>query len=359
MERERILAAAKDALKQPVATITSITSPKHDIDPHEFYSEVPPEPTWSNPGESQNAFRAHATALRRFSNTVATLTAAYVLTHEDTYALQAGKHLAAWFVQPATRMNAQLTMAGFVPSGKASVGAPAGMVDAAPLAEVARAMSFLVDTEALSPPDLEAAHQWLAGLLNWMNTAREPVIAREAKDHSASTWLLVAAAISRSLRDSAMLAACTHRFRKPTIRNQINAGGAFINEITTAYPFRNTLLNFELLTGACQLLNTPFEDLWPFELDDGPGMRSVVAFLFPILKDPAKWTYVADPQHFRTLPGRRAGLLFAGRAFIRPEYVELWRSMPAPDMEALPEPIAASFPIHEPLLWTARAAHGL
>lgn len=358
MERERVLADAKLAMKQPIATITSIASPKHDADAHDFYSELEPEPNPAGP-TAQHAFRDHATALRRFSNAVATLTAAYVLTKDDAYALQAGKHLYAWFVQPATRMNPQLTCAGFVPSGKAAVGAPAGMVDGAPLAEVARAMSFLVDTAALSPPDLETAHQWFASLLEWMNSAREPVIAREAKDRSASAWLLMASAISRSLRDTAVLDACTHRFRKPTLRNQINANGVFMHEITTPYPFRNTLLNFELLAGACQILTTPFDDLWHFELEDGPGMRSVAAFLFPVLQDRAKWPYIADPQNYRELPGRRAGLLFAGRAFTRPEYVETWRATPAPDMASLPEQVAASYTIREPLLWTARALHGL
>jgi len=88
-------------------------------------------------------------------------------------------------------------------------------------------------------------------------------------------------------------------------------------------------------------------------------MRSVAALLFPVLQDRAKWPYVADPMYFHDLPGKRAGLLFAGRAFDRPEYVETWRSTLALNMDALPEPVASSFVVHEPLLWTTRAAHGL
>lgn len=358
MERERVLADAGSALRQPVVTITSTAAPRTGVDAHEFFSEIAPQPTEQVPLPKQG-FREHATILRRFSNAVATLTAAYMLTHDDQYALRAGQHLSAWFVQDSTRMNPQLTMAGCPTLDKTSAGKPQGVVDAVPLAEVARAMSFLVDTAALSPPDLETAHQWLASLLTWLNTSREPVIAREAKDHSATAWLLLAAAISRSLRDTPLIDACTHRFRKPTLRNQINANGVFPHEITTGFPFRNTLMNFDMLTGACQLLSTPFDNLWDFELEDGPGMRSIVAFLFPALRDRAKWPYIADPQHFRDLPGRRAGLLFCGRAYNRPEYVDVWRTTPAPDMNALPDTIAASFPIHEPMLWTARALHGL
>ncbi len=358
MERDRILVEAREALQRPVNTITSYAAPRKDADPRDFYSELTFAQSDLIP-RTARAYRDHATALRGFSNTVATLTAAYVLTHDDAYALRAGRHLYAWFVAPATRMNPQLTFAGFDPKGKATVGPPAGVVDGAPLGEVARAMSFLTDTAALSPPDAETAHQWFATLLAWMNNAREPVIAREAKDHTASAWLLLASAISRSLRDSAVLDACTHRFRKPTLRNQISAEGVFPHEITTAFPLRSTLLNFDLLAAACQLLSTSFDPLWQYELEDGPGMRSVAALLFPILQDRAKWPYVADPMYFHDLPGKRAGLLFAGRAFDRPEYVETWRSTPAPNMDVLPEPVASSFVVHEPLLWTTRAAHGL
>lgn len=358
MERERVIADADEALKRPIETLTSRKTPRKDADQHEFYSELTFAQSDLVP-RTARAFREHATLLREFSNAVATLTAAYLLTRENAYALRAGQHLYAWFVQPATRMNPQLAFAGFDPNSKSTVGSWAGLVDGVPLAEIARALSFLVDTSALSPPDREATHQWFAGLLNWMNTAREPVIAREGKDHSASAWLLIASAVSRFVQDSSVWDACTHRFRKPTLRNQINAGGTFPHEITTAFPFRNTLLNFELLFASCQLLSTSFDPLWQYELEDGPGMRAVAALLFPLLRDPGKWPYVADPLFFHDLPGRRAGMLFAGRAFGRPEYVELWHATPPPKMEALPEPVASSFVVHEPLLWTARAAHGL
>jgi hypothetical protein len=125
--------------------------------------------------------------------------------------------------------------------------------------------------------------------------------------------------------------------------------------MATPNPFRNTLFNFDLLAGACQLLSSSFDDLWDYELADGPGMRSVAAALYPILATPSKWPGVADAQHFRELPGRRPALLFCGRAYHRPEYVSLWESTPA----TVPPDIADSFPIRQPLLWITRAEHGL
>ncbi len=352
IEHDRILAAATTALTAPIHTLSAI--PSSHAAAQVFYSELTPDPDPRAPDKSHRTFREHATALRNASSAIAALTAGFVLTHDDRYALRAGRHLYEWFVDPATRMVPDFTKAGF--DAAKSIATPTGVVDLVPLAEVARALSFLPDTAALSPPDLASTQAWFASLITWLNEDRNAFIAREAKDHTASAWLLLASAVSRSLGDDATLEACRHRFRRPTIRNQINALGEFPHEITTAFPYRNTLLNFDLLAAAAQLLSTPFDNLWSFELEDGPGMRSVAAFLYPAIQDRAKWPQIADPEYFHDLPGRRPALLFAGRAFDRPEYVDLYRSLVDPTNA--PEPIAASFPISQPLLFTTRAPHG-
>ena len=289
------------------------------------------------------ALTAQPQTLSDFSTTVACLTAAFLLTQDANYANRAGELLNTWLIASATRMPTAPTIS---------------VVDLVPLAEAARATSFLVDT--LPSATLAAVNAWFAALFTWLNTAREPQIARDSKDHRASAWLLLAAAIARgqqngSQADEKNLDDLRHRLRTPTLRNQIRSDGSFPQEVATPNPYRNTLFNFDLLAGACQLLNSPFDDLWDFELPDGPGMRSVAAFLYPLIQAPAKWPWPADAEHFRELPGRRPALLFAGRGYDRAEYVSLWHSLP-PDV---PPDLAASFPIRQPLLWTTRAPHGL
>jgi len=352
LEHDRILAGAAAALTAPIRTLAALPSPH--AAPRVFYSELTPDPDPAAADRARHAFRDHATTLRDAAATIAALTAAFVVTHDDRYALRAGRHFYTWFVAPETCMIVDFTKAGFDPAK--STQKPAGVVDLVPLAEIARALSFLPETAALSPPDLATTQAWFTALLTWLNEDRNMFIAREAKDHTASAWLLLASAVSRSVADDATLEACRHRFRRPTVRNQINALGVFPHEITTAFPYRNTLLNFDLLAASTQLLSTPFDNLWLFELEDGPGMRSVAAYLYPAIRDRDKWPQIADPENFRDLPGRRPALLFAGRAFDRTEYIELYRSLPSP--ANVPEPIAASFPITQPLLFTARAPHG-
>jgi hypothetical protein len=351
-ERSRILAEAPQALAAPVVTITTTSPPNTSA--NTFVSEVEPERGVSDPHTSSKLFRAHAVALRNFSANVACLSAAYILTHDEQYARRAGLHLRAWFVTENTRMLPTGDLAGREYGSEA--GTPSGINDLTPLAELTRSTSFLVDSQALAEDELDIMNQWFLDFASWLDTNRTAKLARDTRDHRASAWLLIRAAIARATRKDQDIEDCRKRFRAPTLRNQINEVGVFPQEVSTPNPYRNTLLNFDLLAGACQLLASPFDLLWDYELQDGPGMRSVAAHLYPVILHPEKWGYMADADHFTELPGPRPALLFAGRAYNRPEYVDLWRKL---DVLPVPSNLAEAFPIRQPLLWTERAAHGL
>lgn len=349
-----MLAEASGALEAPLAPVTATKPPGGPSGV--FFSEVEPDIRGAGAAGGLTAstlFRTHAVALRRFSATVATLCAASVLTSEPRYAARAAEHVRASLLTPATRFAPTFDTAGCAPGTAA--GTPAGVVDLVPLAELARALCFIAEGPAMTAGEWDAVHAWFKAASDWLNSNRAAGIARDSKDHRASAWLILVAACARLQRDGSALEDARKLFRKPTLRNQIRPDGVFPQEVATPNPYRNTLFNFDLLSGACQLLNSPFDPLWSYELIDGVGLRTAAAYLYPVIAHPERWGFVADAIGFRDLPGRRPGLLFAGRAYDRPEYVETWLNAPPGPP---PEDVAASFPIREPLLWTARAAHG-
>lgn len=352
LERGRVLSEAKIALLAPISPVTAVAAP-HGT-PGIFFSETEPDLRTAGATINPALFRAHARAMREFSATVACLAAASLLTADPRYATQAGLHLRATLLTPATRMQPDFDLAGCAPG--TTIGTPMGVVDLVPLAELARALVFLLDGPAFTEEEWEAIRTWFKAAFAWLNSNHAASIARDRKDHRGSAWLLLASAFARFNRDDAAMEACRKRFRTPTLRNQVRSDGVLPEEIATPNPYRNTLFNFDLLAGSCQLLSSPFDPLWSYELIDGVGMRSISAYLYPLIAHPERWSSIADAVDFRALPGRRAGLLFAGRAFDRPEYVELWQRLP---VIAETSEVAAAVPIREPLLWTARAAHGL
>ena len=133
-----------------------------------------------------------------------------------------------------------------------------------------------------------------------------------------------------------------------TLRAQITADGSFPHELPSPTPYRDSLFNLDMLAVVCQLLSTRFDSVWDYELEDGPGMRSAIAYHFPFIADRGLWPFRADSAHFDQLPARRASLLFSARAYQRPEYAALWRTLP-PDPASLE--VLRTLPIHQPLLW--------
>ena len=370
IDHDRILAAAGRALTLPVTPITGISAARSPGTPHDFYSEPEdffPDPTsaaspWIQRKPSAtntDAFIAHRDAVSALAASVAALTAAFVLTNELRYAAKAAEHLRAWFVTSSTRMTPEVPFAQRIPNAVAGrvEGRFEGVLDTVPLAEVAHSIRFLAASDALSSEDLKSIRGWFAEYFQWLNESPLGGLARDQKDHHASSWLFQCAAyadanVAGFTSDDTRLNTLRHRFRTVTLRAQMTAAGNFPHEVSTAYPYRNSLFNLDLLTLACDLLATRFDNPWEYELQDGPGLRSTFAYHFPFLLNRAAWPYPADPVDFKLLPARRISLLLAGQAYRHPDYIDLWKSL-APLPENSAPALLRSLPITQPLLWAA------
>jgi Alginate lyase len=361
IDHDRIVAQANAHLTEPPNPITTHLCPRSPGTPHDFYSEAedyfpdPANPTGPYIQHTDNpnpdAFTEHRDALLNFSICVPALTAAFVLTAESRYVQQAMTHLRAWFLDPATRMNPSLSYGQTIPPAK--TGRLEGVVEAVHLAEVVQCLPFLGKSEAVTESDHAGLQKWFAEYFDWLNTSRLAGLARDNKSHHGTSWLLQAAAIAHltEVTDDAPLTTLRHQYKSSTIRAQIVADGTFPHELTTPNPYRNTLFNLDMLAAICMLLSTRFESVWDYELQDGPGMRTVIARLYPYLLDRGTWPYRADTKYFNDLPLRRPSLLFAARAYDRPEYASLWKTL-RPDT-TIPE-LQRTFPIRQPLLWVTR-----
>jgi hypothetical protein len=356
VDHDRILTAANALLDTQPIPITSLRSPHSPASPNDFYSE---------PDDLPSAFTVHRDALFTLSRTVATLTAAYVLTAEHDlkaprYATLAADHLRTWFLTPATRINPNLQYGQRTPNTAPGHfnGSFKGLIEAVPLAEVAQSIPFLASSSALTSDELTTIHTWFADYLKWLLEDPLALLARDQKDHNGSGWLLQATACAHLTAtgltsDDTTLNTLRHRFRTVTLRAQVHATGKFPQEVASPNPYRNSLFNLDLLTAACDLLSTRFESVWDYELQDGPGLRTAIAFHAPYIANRSSWPYPADAAHFTDLPGRRTSLLLAGRAYSYPQYTEEWQSLlPIPD--TAPAEIRRSDPLSQPLLWITR-----
>lgn len=365
IDHDRILKAAQNYLTKTPAPLTTLPCKRSPGTAHDFYSEA--DDYWPDPAkvdgayqqrkgtENLAAFTAHRDALLDLSIWVAALAAAYLLTKEERYAEAAVLHLRAWFVDHATSMTPSLMYASVVLPAK--TGRFEGIVETVHLAEIAQAIPFLANAEAFTKNDADGVTRWFGLYFDWLNGSQLAGLARDQRDHHGSSWLLQTTAFMR-LRlallpnaDDTPLGELRHRYKSVTIRAQINADGVFPHELSTPNPYRLSLFNLDMLAAVCLLLYTPFDNVWEYDLQDGPGMRAAIARHFPFIKNKGAWPYPADAAHFDDLPLRQPSLLFCARAYTRPEYADLWKALPTDTDIA---ELQRTFPIRQPLLWVTR-----
>src|SRR5688572_3677885 len=201
-DRGRVLKAANEYLKEKPITITASRSPRSAGGVHDFFSEGDywwPDPT--NPGgpyiqrdgmTNPDNFTDHRKYLMRLSVQVPALVAAWKLTKDPRYSRHAARHLRAWFIDDATRMNPNLQYAQAI-HGRFT-GRGIGIIDTIHLVEVARAVEVLQSGKGLSAADLKGIKDWFSDYLSWMTTSKNGIDEREAENNHGTCWVMQVAA---------------------------------------------------------------------------------------------------------------------------------------------------------------------
>ena len=352
-ERPRVLSAADAYLHRAPQTITAFRASRSAGGVHDFFSEgdywwpdpaKPDGPYIRRDGESNPAnFVEHRRAMVRLSLEVPALTAAWLLTKEVRYAEQARRHLRAWFVEPETRMNPSLTYAQAIHG--VTTGRGTGIIDTIHLVEVVRAVETLRSGGVMPDDEFSAIRRWFSDYTAWLTTSKNGVEERDARNNHGTCWVMQVAAFASLTGDTSQLEMCRRRFKGVLVPQQIAADGSFPLEIERTKPYGYSLFNLDAMATTCEILGG---GAWTFELADGRGMRRAVAFMAPYIRNRAAWPHGKDVQYFDEWPMRHPSLLFAGVAFHRTDYLELWQTLKA-DSDV--EEVVRNFFIRQPLLW--------
>jgi hypothetical protein len=353
-DRARVLNAADRYLNDEPVTVTASHSPRSAGGSHDFFSEGDywwPDPR--NPGgpyiqrdgmTNPDNFVEHRKALMGLSVEVPALAAAWKITHDTRYAKHAALHLRAWFAGERTRMNPNLQYAQAI-HGRFT-GRGTGIIDTIHLVEVARAIEVLTPT--LPNPDLDAVKKWFAEYTAWMMTHPYGIAERDAANNHGTCWAMQVAAFAHLTGDAKTLGYVSDRFKTVLLPNQEAADGSFLQELRRTKPYGYSLFNLEAFSTIAQILSTPKDNLWTFELADGRGLRKAVAFMAPFIRDRSKWPLKPDVMYFDQWPMRQSSLLFTGLALDERAYIELWKTLPA---DSSVDEVIRNFFMRQPVLW--------
>jgi len=355
LERPRVLSAAQRYLREAPVTITAFPAPRSAGGPHDFSSDgdywwpdprSPDSPYVRRDGETNpHNFVAHRDAMRRLSQIVPALVAAYVLTRDERYARQAAAHLRAWFVDEGTRMNPSLLYAQAI-HGRAT-GRGTGLIDTIHLVEVARA-AWVLERMGYNNPALPGATQWFRQYLDWLTTHAYGNDERTSGNNHAAAWALQVAEFAHLVGDTAQLSRMRRFFEDTLVAGQMAADGSFPRELARTKPYGYSLFQLDVMATLAWIL-----DDWTFTTSDGRGMRRALAFMYPFIKAKRTWPKPPDVMYFGQWPVRHPALLFGGVALHESRYLDLWKTL---DPDPTVDEVIRNYPIRQPLLWLAGGA---
>ncbi len=358
IERPRVIPAATQYLRDAPITITSFQSTHSAGGLHDYFSEG--DYWWPDPDNPKGPyiqkdgltnpdnFVAHRHALIRLSLQMPALTAAWLLTRDRRYASHAIKHLRAWFMDEKTLMNPSLLYAQAI-KGRYT-GRGVGIIDTLHLVEVARAITLLEQGNMMSASERAGVRAWFDTYLTWMNTHEYGRAERDAKNNHGTCWALQAAEFARLLGRRDITSMCKDRYKTVIVPGQIAPDGSFPEELKRTKPYGYSLFNLDAVSALCQVLSTEADNLWLFETKDGRSVRKALSFMAPFIANKASWKYPKDVMYFDEWPMRQCSLLFGGIALNQPDYIELWKKLPA---DSPVEEVIRNYFIRQPLLWVS------
>jgi hypothetical protein len=354
-DKKRILEAAEKYVSNSPLTITAFPTKRSAGGLHDFYSQAdyywpdsnnPDGPYVNRDGQSNpDNFNDHRKVLVALSVEMSALTAAWVLTGDRRYGKKACDHLRAWFVTPDTRMNPNLEHSQAIQN--LNTGRSIGVIDTLHLVEVARAASHLMP-KMMAVEDQKGVKEWFRSYLDWLKTSEKGKAERDTLNNHAMCWALQAAEFAHLLDDTATREEVFRQYTTILLPNQLGPDGSFPKELARTKPYSYSIFNFDVMAALCQSLKGLQPDPLGFRLADGRGVCKAAEFIYPYLKNKGEWKWAKDVQHFDSLPVRSPGLLFAGVACNRGEYIALWRSM---NPDPTDREIIRNNPIRQPLLW--------
>jgi hypothetical protein len=376
-ERARLVRLADAAAKAEPLTVTAAVNPRSAGNTHDFSSEGdywwpdpanPDAPYIQRDGLSNpDNFIRHRELLLDFSTQVAALAAAYRVTGEETYAAAAARHLRAWFVDPATRMNPSLKYSQAI-KGR-NTGRSIGVIDSLHLCEVALAAEALRGAKAYTAETDAAVTGWFRDYLKWLRTHPYGIEESEQKNnHGTCAWLQIAC-FARLAGDEAALADSRRRFKDVLLPRQMAADGSFPEEMRRTKPYGYAIFNLDVMTALAVVCSTPDEDLVTWSLADGRSVARGIAWLAPFIADKELWLKTAlrtkpgvngapatptnelvqpDVMYWNDWPVRQPFLLFGAMSTGRNDWLETWKKLePDPTLYE----VRRNFPIRQPVLW--------
>lgn len=354
--RDKTLQEAQWALSQQPETVTASIAKRSAGGKHDFYSEG--DYWWPDPDNpdgpyirrdgltNPDNFEDHRLALIRFSRVVGALVSAWKITGDERYLQHTLRHIAAWFIDPDSRMNPSLMYAQAI-HGRVT-GRGIGIIDTIHLIEVAQALLLLEDAGLLDDRTRQGTKNWFNDYSTWLTTHPYGIEEMNAKNNHGTCWVMQVAAFARYTGDTLLLNTCTQRYKNTLLPQQLADDGSFPLELARTKPYGYSLFNLDAMATICHLLSDNDNNLWTYATASGASIREGIRYLLPYIQDKGKWPHDRDVMYWDNWPVAQPALFLGALAYSDMTLLATWKT---PDHAPTETEVIRNMPLRHPLLW--------
>ena len=298
-----LISDAQDLLKQKDVSIidkkrVSVSGDKHDyVSLSRYYWPNPRKsdglPYIARDGVSNPELKEYDREnLDKMSRRVQTLTLAWFLSRDTTFASAALKQVRIWFIDDSTKMNPNMNYAQMIPGRNNGKGHAFGVLDGYSITEMLGALKLLESYKRFTKADKKSLKKWFTEYVQWLTTSEQGIEESKAKNNHGTTYDTQLLAYTLYIGDRKTAKELIKNFTQRHILTQIELDGTQPAELKRTLAFHYSWYNLSHMLDFYTIAKNNGLDFSKATQIEGHSYFKALDFLAEYIgKDVEQWPY--------------------------------------------------------------------
>lgn len=225
----------------------------------------------------------------RMGDAVYGLALLYYITGKEAYAESCAKHLRAWFTDPKSGMNPNMTYAQFVPGMGKMRGS--GFIDARRFSRALGVAKLIEGSANWTASDKKQLDDWAAAFCYWMEHSTQGQKESQAANNHGLWYEAIHLMFLAYLERTDQIREVAEQCILPKLGRQIADDGSMPQELARTLSLHYSTFALEAVMEANQITSRIGIDLWNTPASNGKTALQAVEYLYPYYLNPEKWPF--------------------------------------------------------------------